>query len=123
MVIPSFPTSSFGDTSRAVLATSGGGGGSDGKTSTTTNPLLVKGPSGFRPAEFYARCMLGGVAACGVTHASVVTLDVAKVRTQAHSKAGRWPSGLVPVRSYTLRRVLALLSRRARCDVGFHTPG
>jgi hypothetical protein len=65
--------------------------------SVTTNPLLVKDPkTGFRPTEFYARCMLGGVAACGVTHAAVVTLDVAKVRTQAHSKAGKWPSGLIP---------------------------
>jgi len=40
--------------------------------------------------------MVGGVLACGVTHASVVTLDVAKCRAQAHSKAGRWPSGLIP---------------------------
>jgi solute carrier family 25 phosphate transporter 3 len=61
----------------------------------TTNPLLMKGPSGFRPAEFYAKCMFGGVLACGVTHASVVTLDVAKCRTQAHSKSGAWPNGLV----------------------------
>merc|ERR1712184_190720 len=30
------------------------------------------------------------------THASVVSLDVAKCRAQAHSKAGRWPSGLIP---------------------------
>eukprot|EP00511_Aplanochytrium_stocchinoi_P001816 CAMPEP_0204834162 /NCGR_PEP_ID=MMETSP1346-20131115/18984_1 /ASSEMBLY_ACC=CAM_ASM_000771 /TAXON_ID=215587 /ORGANISM="Aplanochytrium stocchinoi, Strain GSBS06" /LENGTH=303 /DNA_ID=CAMNT_0051967261 /DNA_START=309 /DNA_END=1220 /DNA_ORIENTATION=- len=45
--------------------------------------------------EFYAKCMFGGILACGVTHASVVTLDVAKVRTQAHSKAGNWPNGLV----------------------------
>ena len=39
--------------------------------------------------------MFGGVLACGVTHASVVTLDVAKCRTQAHSKSGAWPNGLV----------------------------
>ena len=61
------------------------------------NPLLVKDPqTGFRPLEYYGRCMVGGFAACGITHAAVVTLDVAKVRTQAHSKAGNWPKGLVP---------------------------
>jgi solute carrier family 25 phosphate transporter 3 len=45
--------------------------------------------------------MFGGVLACGVTHASVVTLDVAKCRTQAHSKSGAWPNGLVPSISKT----------------------
>jgi len=39
--------------------------------------------------------MTGGFAACGFTHAGVVTLDVAKVRTQAYAKAGKWPNGLV----------------------------
>jgi solute carrier family 25 phosphate transporter 3 len=64
---------------------------------TTVNPLSIKdATTGFRPAEYYARCMMGGVAACGVTHASVVTLDVAKVRAQAHSKSGKWPAGLIP---------------------------
>lgn len=45
---------------------------------------------------YYTKCMFGGVLACGVTHASVVSLDVAKCRAQAHSKSGKWPSGLVP---------------------------
>ena len=40
--------------------------------------------------------MIGGFAACGLTHAAVVTLDVAKVRSQAYSKAGKWPAGLIP---------------------------
>jgi solute carrier family 25 phosphate transporter 3 len=40
--------------------------------------------------------MFGGMLACGLTHAGVVTLDVAKCRAQAHSKAGRWPKGLIP---------------------------
>jgi solute carrier family 25 phosphate transporter 3 len=40
--------------------------------------------------------MFGGVLACGLTHAAVVSLDVAKCRSQALSKSGRWPSGLVP---------------------------
>jgi len=40
--------------------------------------------------------MLGGALACGLTHAAVVTLDVAKCRAQAHSEAGRWPKGLIP---------------------------
>merc|ERR1712032_1019437 len=54
------------------------------------------GPLGLRSASYYAKCMFGGILACGVTHASVVTLDVAKCRTQAHSKSGLWPNGLIP---------------------------
>jgi len=53
--------------------------------------------------SYYAKCMFGGILACGITHASVVSLDVAKCRAQAHSKAGRWPSGLVP----GLRKIMA----------------
>lgn len=49
---------------------------------------------GLRPASYYAQCMFGGVAACGVTHASVVSLDIAKCRSQAHAKSGRWPGSL-----------------------------
>lgn len=40
--------------------------------------------------------MFGGVLACGLTHASTVTLDVAKCRSQAHGDSGRWPKGLIP---------------------------
>jgi solute carrier family 25 (mitochondrial phosphate transporter), member 3 len=46
--------------------------------------------------SFYAKCMFGGFLACSLTHTAVVTLDVNKCRAQAHSKAGRWPSGLLP---------------------------
>jgi solute carrier family 25 phosphate transporter 3 len=64
-------------------------------TTAPKNNLLLKDPiTGFRPLEYYSRCMVGGFAACGFTHAAVVTLDVAKVRAQAYSKAGKWPSGL-----------------------------
>tara|TARA_R110002050_G_scaffold80386_1_gene171951 strand:+ start:1354 stop:1593 length:240 start_codon:yes stop_codon:yes gene_type:complete len=45
---------------------------------------LKRGAYGLRPATYYAKCMFGGVLACGVTHAAVVTLDVNKCRTQAH---------------------------------------
>jgi len=45
--------------------------------------------------SYYRNCMFGGLLACGVTHASVVTLDVAKCRSQAHAKSGKWPGGLV----------------------------
>eukprot|EP01130_Rhizamoeba_saxonica_P005310 TRINITY_DN2131_c0_g4_i1.p1 TRINITY_DN2131_c0_g4~~TRINITY_DN2131_c0_g4_i1.p1 ORF type:complete len:362 (-),score=45.91 TRINITY_DN2131_c0_g4_i1:19-1104(-) len=64
--------------------------------------LLERDQYGLRPYTFYLKCMLGGVLACGVTHASVVTLDVAKCRSQAHSKSGKWPSGLVP----SLRKII-----------------
>lgn len=40
------------------------------------------GPLGTREISFYAKCMFGGVLACGVTHAAVVSLDVAKCRAQ-----------------------------------------
>jgi len=46
--------------------------------------------------DYYGKCMLGGLLACGVTRVWVVTLDVSKCRAQAHSKSGRWPSRLVP---------------------------
>jgi len=39
--------------------------------------------------------MFGGLLACGLTHAAVVSLDVAKCRAQAHAKSGKWPGGLV----------------------------
>jgi len=55
---------------------------------------LQKNEWGLRAPTYYAKCMFGGILACGVTHASVVTLDVAKCRTQAHSKSGKWPNGL-----------------------------
>lgn len=65
-------------------------------TSPTNAALLQKdATTGFRPLEFYGYCMIGGFAACGFTHAGVVTLDVAKVRTQAYGKAGKWPNGLI----------------------------
>eukprot|EP01084_Bolivina_argentea_P116082 206324_1 len=57
---------------------------------------MEHGAFGLRAPSFYAKCMFGGIMACGFTHASVVTLDVAKCRAQAHSKAGRWPNGLIP---------------------------
>lgn len=59
------------------------------------NALLQKDPAtGFRPLAFYGNCMIGGFFACGLTHAGVVTLDVAKCRTQAYGKSGQWPNGL-----------------------------
>merc|ERR1711907_314373 len=58
---------------------------------TTTKKIMAS-----HDLTYYTKCMFGGVLACGVTHASVVSLDVAKCRAQAHSKAGRWPSGLIP---------------------------
>lgn len=56
---------------------------------------MERGAFGLRAPSYYAKCMFGGILACGFTHASVVTLDVSKCRSQAHSKAGRWPNGLI----------------------------
>lgn len=61
------------------------------------NPLLRIDPvTGLHPLDFYGYCMVGGFAACGFTHAGVVTLDVAKCRTQAYGKSSKWPNGLMP---------------------------
>jgi len=65
--------------------------GGDGHSS-----MVDKGPNGMHSLRYYITCMIGGALACGLTHAGVVTLDVAKCRAQAHSKAGRWPKGLIP---------------------------
>jgi len=51
-------------------------------------------PSNFHSLDYYGKCMIGGAMACGITHASVVTIDVAKCRSQAHGKSGKWPSGM-----------------------------
>lgn len=61
-------------------------------------PAAAASPSvlGLRDPVYYGKCMIGGVLACGVTHAAVVSLDLAKCRAQAHSKSGLWPSGLIP---------------------------
>jgi len=65
--------------------------------SDTSKWLLSKDPNtGLGPMPFYYRCMAGGFLACGVTHASVVTLDVAKCRSQTHGSSGKWPKGLIP---------------------------
>lgn len=45
-------------------------------TDTMTSKSTMHSPS------YYAKCMFGGVLACGLTHASVVSLDVAKCRAQ-----------------------------------------
>jgi len=69
------------------------------------------GPLGLQHTpNYYGNCMFGGLLACGVTHASVVTLDVAKCRSQAHAKSGKWPGGLVSSiqQSYKLEGALGL---------------
>jgi len=35
-------------------------------------------------ASYYAKCMVGGIFACGVTHAAVCPLDIVKCRMQAN---------------------------------------
>jgi len=31
-------------------------------------------------ASYYAKCMMGGILSCGLTHTGIVSLDVAKCR-------------------------------------------
>eukprot|EP01013_Petalomonas_cantuscygni_P008056 TRINITY_DN20766_c0_g1_i1.p1 TRINITY_DN20766_c0_g1~~TRINITY_DN20766_c0_g1_i1.p1 ORF type:complete len:315 (-),score=75.89 TRINITY_DN20766_c0_g1_i1:298-1242(-) len=59
-------------------------------------PAAGRNSLGLRDPFYYAQCMVGGVLACGVTHAAVVSLDVTKCRTQAWGKSGLWPGGLLP---------------------------
>ena len=33
-------------------------------------------------ASYYAKCMVGGIFACGITHAAVCPLDIVKCRRQ-----------------------------------------
>ena len=42
---------------------------------------MERGAFGLRAPSFYAKCRFGGVLACGVTHASVVTLGKYKKNT------------------------------------------
>jgi len=46
----------------------------------------------MRDIDFYAKCSLGGILSCGLTHAAVVTLDVHKCRSQA--RPDLWPKSL-----------------------------
>jgi len=77
--------------------------GESKKASVPANLAPYGYPYGLHEPSFYFKCMFGGVLACGVTHAAVVSLDVAKCRAQAHSKAGRWPKGLIS----GLRKIVA----------------
>lgn len=54
-----------------------------------------KNANGLHSLSYYGKCMIGGLLACGVTHAAVVPLDITKVRAQAFGKSGQWPAGLV----------------------------
>ena len=36
-------------------------------------------------SSYYAKCMLGGVLACGITHAGITPLDVAKCNMQVRA--------------------------------------
>jgi solute carrier family 25 phosphate transporter 3 len=84
------------------------------------------GPLGLQhTANYYANCCFGGLLACGVTHASVVTLDVAKCRTQAHAKSGKWPGGLVGSiqKSYALEGVKGITKGWFPTFVGYGAQG
>ena len=49
-----------------------------------SNPLCVHRYLGPVPHDtsYYSKCMLGGALACGVTHAGITPLDVAKCNMQ-----------------------------------------
>jgi hypothetical protein len=35
-------------------------------------------------ASYYGKCMIGGIMACGLTHAAICPLDIIKCRMQVH---------------------------------------
>lgn len=42
-------------------------------------------PADVHDASYYGKCMVGGMFACGLTHAAIVPLDVVKCRRQINS--------------------------------------
>lgn len=48
---------------------------------TTYKPVVVKDK---HDASYYGKCMIGGILACGLTHAAVTPLDLVKCRMQAN---------------------------------------
>lgn len=47
--------------------------------------------SDVHDASYYAKCMVGGIFACGLTHAAVCPLDIVKCRMQV-SYVKSWQS-------------------------------
>lgn len=43
--------------------------------------------SDVHDASYYAKCMVGGIFACGITHAAVCPLDIVKCRRQVSYRA------------------------------------
>ena len=39
--------------------------------------------SDVHDASYYVKCMIGGILACGITHAAITPLDVVKCKRQA----------------------------------------
>jgi len=47
-------------------------------------PAYLREPTELYSAKFYGLCSIGGILACGTTHAAIVTLDVIKCRKQVN---------------------------------------
>ena len=45
--------------------------------------------SDVHDATYYAKCMVGGIFACGLTHAAVCPLDIVKCRMQVSKHHSR----------------------------------
>ena len=48
--------------------------------------------SDVHDASYYAKCMVGGIFACGITHAVVCPLDIVKCRRQVSFSFQTWTS-------------------------------
>lgn len=46
--------------------------------------------SDVHDASYYAKCMVGGIFACGITHAVVCPLDIVKCRRQVSISVQTW---------------------------------
>lgn len=66
--------------SAVIPGTAGSGMGPDGKWNARYTHVVIHDQS------YYAKCMLGGVLSCGLTHTAVTPLDVSKCNMQVNPK-------------------------------------
>jgi solute carrier family 25 phosphate transporter 3 len=52
----------------------------------TTNTVAFAGGNPDHDSVYYAKCMVGGILSCGLTHTAVVPLDVVKCRMQTNGQ-------------------------------------
>jgi solute carrier family 25 (mitochondrial phosphate transporter), member 3 len=54
------------------------------KTGTFARALAASAGSDVHDSSYYAKCMMGGILSCGLTHTAIVPLDIVKCRMQTN---------------------------------------